>query len=137
MTLAAWVNRNQQDVITNMQEENRILKRKRKGRRIRFTDDKRRHLAVKGKALGRKVLREVGSIVTSDTILRRHKKLIAQNASADCFATTITKQRSQRASGNHRHSGSGRARSGRYRFQGDRLGHPFLEACSLLSCLAE
>jgi hypothetical protein len=33
---------------------------------------------VKGKALGRKVLREVGSIVTPDTILRWHKRLIAQ-----------------------------------------------------------
>ncbi len=70
VTLAGWVNRNQQDVITYIQEENRILKSKFKGKRIRFTDDERRRLAVKGKALGRKVLREVGSIVTPDTILR-------------------------------------------------------------------
>ena len=33
---------------------------------------------MKEKALGREVLREVGSIVTPDTTLRRHKKLIAQ-----------------------------------------------------------
>ena len=47
---------------------NRILKHKLKGKRIRFTDDERRRLAVKGKALGRKVLREVASIVTPNTI---------------------------------------------------------------------
>ena len=39
-----------------------------RSKRICFTDDERRRLAVKGKALGRKVLREVASIVTPDTI---------------------------------------------------------------------
>ncbi len=77
VTLAGWINRQQQDVIAYVQEENRILKSKFKGKRIRFTDDERRRLAVKGKALGRKVLREVASIVTPDTILAWHRKLIA------------------------------------------------------------
>ena len=75
---AGWINRHEQDVITYIQEENRILKGKRKSKRIRFTDDERRRLAVKGKALGRKVLRDVASIVTPDTILAWHRKLIAQ-----------------------------------------------------------
>ena len=78
VSLAGWINRHQQDVIAYIQEENRILKSKLKGKRIRFTDDERRRLAVKGKALGRKVLREVASIVTPDTILAWHRKLIAQ-----------------------------------------------------------
>ena len=78
VSLAGWVNRHQQDVITYIQEENRILKGKLKGKRIRFTDDERRRLAVKGKALGRKILHEVASIVTPDTILAWHRKLIAQ-----------------------------------------------------------
>ncbi len=69
VALAGWINRHQQDVIDYIQEENRILKHKLKGKRIRFTDDERRRLAVKGKILGRKVLREVASIVTPDTIL--------------------------------------------------------------------
>ena len=77
MALAGWMNRHQQDVIAYIQEENRILKHKLKGKRIRFTDDERRRLAVKGKALGRRVLRDVASIVTPDTILRWHRKLIA------------------------------------------------------------
>lgn len=78
VTLAGWINRQQLDVIAYIQEENRILKNKLKGKRIRFTDDERRRLAVKGKVLGRKVLREVASIVTPDTILAWHRKLIAQ-----------------------------------------------------------
>ena len=65
-------------MIAYIQEENRILKHKLKGKRFRFTDDERRRLAVKGRALGRKVLREVASIVTPDTILAWHRKLIAQ-----------------------------------------------------------
>jgi putative transposase len=46
--------------------------------RIRLTDDQRRMLAVKGKALGRKTLRELTTIVTPDTILRWHRELVAQ-----------------------------------------------------------
>ncbi len=53
VSLAGWINRQQQDVIACIQEENRILKNKLKGKRIRFTDDERRRLAVKGRALGR------------------------------------------------------------------------------------
>ncbi|MCB9854677.1 MAG: transposase [Phycisphaerales bacterium] len=78
VTLAGWINRQQNDVIAYIQEENRILKCKLKGKRIRFTDDERRRLAVKGKVLGRKALRQFASIVTPDTILAWHRKLIAQ-----------------------------------------------------------
>ncbi len=42
---AAWINRQQQDVVAYIQEENRILKSKLEGKRIRFTDDERRRLA--------------------------------------------------------------------------------------------
>lgn len=62
VTLAGWINRHQQDVITYLQEENRVLKSKFKGKRIRLTDDERRRLAVKGKILGRKLLGEVASM---------------------------------------------------------------------------
>ncbi|QDU92425.1 integrase core domain-containing protein [Lignipirellula cremea] len=47
-------------------------------KRIRLTDDQRRILAVKGKALGRKTLRELTTIVTPDTILRWHRELVAK-----------------------------------------------------------
>ncbi len=76
--VAGWINRHQLDVIAYIQEENKILKSKLKGKRIRFTDDERRRLAVKGRALGSRVLREVASIVTPNTILAWHRKLIAR-----------------------------------------------------------
>ncbi len=59
VTLAGWINRQQQDVIGYIQEENRVLKSRCKGKRIRSTDDERRRLAVEGKVLSRTVLREV------------------------------------------------------------------------------
>jgi hypothetical protein len=36
---------------------------------LRFTDDQRRRLAVKAKGLGRKMLVELGTIVTPKTLL--------------------------------------------------------------------
>ncbi|MHC5108847.1 MAG: helix-turn-helix domain-containing protein [Planctomycetota bacterium] len=78
VSLAGWINRQQQDVIAHIQEENKVLKSKLKGKRIQFTDDERRCLAAKGKILGRRVLIEFASIVTPDTILACHRKLIAR-----------------------------------------------------------
>lgn len=76
---AGWVNRHQTQLITYLIEENRVLKEQLEsgGRRLRFTDDQRRRLAAKGKPLGRKVLRRIAAIVTPDTILAWHRKLIA------------------------------------------------------------
>ena len=66
VTLAGWINRHQQQVIEYLVEENRVLKEQLKGRRLRLTDDQRRRLAVKGQRLGRRVLRQVATIVTPD-----------------------------------------------------------------------
>ncbi|HQU43136.1 MAG: hypothetical protein B7Z73_05100 [Planctomycetia bacterium 21-64-5] len=46
--------------------------------RLRLTDDERRVLAVKGKALDRRMLEKVSVIVTPDTILRWHRELVAK-----------------------------------------------------------
>jgi putative transposase len=74
---AGWVNRRQQDVIAYLQEENSVLREQLGGCRLRFTDDQRRRLGAKGKALGRKVLTEFAGIVTPDTILRWYRRLVA------------------------------------------------------------
>jgi hypothetical protein len=47
-----------------------ILREQLGGRRLRFTDAQRRRLAAKAKALGGRVLDQLGGLVTPDTILR-------------------------------------------------------------------
>jgi hypothetical protein len=47
-------------------------------KRLRLSRDQRRWLAVKGRILGRKWLRETGTLFTPDTILRWHRTLLAQ-----------------------------------------------------------
>ena len=76
--LAGWVNRQQQEVIDYLRTENQILKEKIGKRRILLNDDQRRRLAVKGKVLGRKLLGQIGTLVTPDTILRWHHLLVAK-----------------------------------------------------------
>ena len=77
MSLAGWVHREHQRTIEYLIEENRVLKEQLKGRRLRLTDDQRRRLAAKGKRVGRRVLDRVATIVTPDTIMRWHRRLIA------------------------------------------------------------
>jgi len=78
MMFAGWVNRHQLDLIDYLQEENRLLKARLGGRRIRFTDAERRGLARKAHVLGRKALKELDTLVTPDTLLRWHRELVAK-----------------------------------------------------------
>ena len=78
MYVAAWVNREQQEIIEYLRSENQVLREKLGKKRILLNDDQRRRLAVAGKVLGRKALKHVASIVTPDTILRWHRELVAQ-----------------------------------------------------------
>jgi hypothetical protein len=76
--LFGWLEREQRDVIEFLPEENRVLKRQLRGRRLRLCDDERRRLAVLGERLGRRVLAKVTSLVRPETILRWHGELIAR-----------------------------------------------------------
>ncbi len=78
IALAGWLNRHQQAVIDYLIEENRVLKEQLEGQRLRFTDEQRIRLAVKAKVLGRRLLDEIETLVTPDTLLAWHRKLIAQ-----------------------------------------------------------
>jgi putative transposase len=78
IVLAGWMNQRQQSVIEYLREENRVLREQLGERRLRFTDDQRRRLAVRAKGLGRKLLAQVATLVTPDTLLAWHRKLIAQ-----------------------------------------------------------
>jgi transposase InsO family protein len=78
LIFAGWVNRSQQDAIEYLQEENRVLREQLGGKRSVFTDGQRRRLAAKAKAIGRKRLFEIGTLVTPDTLLRWYRRLIAK-----------------------------------------------------------
>jgi putative transposase len=78
MIAAGWVPRHQLIVIEFLQAENRLLKHRLRGRRIRFTDAERALLARKAKAVGRKALLELDTIVSPDTLLRWHRRLVAE-----------------------------------------------------------
>ena len=76
LVFAGLVNRQQASAIDFLREENRVL-RELLGNRVRLHNGQRRRLAAKGKPLGRRVLDQVSTIVTPDTILRWHRQLIA------------------------------------------------------------
>ena len=76
--MGGWLHREQADVIAFLREENRLLKARLAGRRLRFDDGERRRLAELGHRLGRRLLAQVATIVTPDTILRWHRELVAR-----------------------------------------------------------
>src|ERR1700704_2632378 len=78
MVVSGWVHRQQLIVIEYLQVENRLLKEHLRGKRIRFTDAERALLAQKAKAVGRKALLKLETIVTPDTLMRWHRRLVAQ-----------------------------------------------------------
>ena len=77
-TLAGWLNQHQQHAIEYLLAENRVLREQIGPRRIRFTDDQRRRLALKAKTVRRRILNRIATIVTPETLMTWHRKLIAQ-----------------------------------------------------------
>ena len=55
-----------------------MLKNRLRGKLIRFTHAERALLARKAKAVGRKALMELGTIVSPNTLMRWHQRLVAQ-----------------------------------------------------------
>src|SRR5215472_10451553 len=78
ISFAGWINQRQQQVIDYLVEENRVFREQIGNRRMRFSDDQRRRLAARAKEIGRKLLKEVATIVTPETLLAWHRKLIAK-----------------------------------------------------------
>src|SRR5215510_17031 len=76
--VAGWLQRHQQQVITYLLEENRVLKAQLGGRRLHLTDRERRRLATLAHPIGPQRLKEVATLVTPDTRMRWYKRLIAQ-----------------------------------------------------------
>ena len=76
--LVGWVQREQLELIDYLRAENRVLRELLGKKRILLNDDQRRVLAVKGKILGRKRMLDVGPLFSPDTILRWHRRLVAE-----------------------------------------------------------
>src|ERR671933_2757760 len=76
--VAGWLQRHQQQVITYLLAENRVLKAQLGGRRLRLTDTERRRLAALAYPLGRKRLKEMATLVTPETLMRWYHRLTDQ-----------------------------------------------------------
>jgi hypothetical protein len=72
------MNQQQLQLIHSLREENRVLREQLGGKRLRLDDDQRRRLAARAKGLKRKLLQEVATLVTPETLLAWHRRLIAQ-----------------------------------------------------------
>jgi hypothetical protein len=82
ISLAGWLNQQQQDALEYLQEENRVLREQLGGKRLRFSDDQRRRSAVRAKKLGWRMLHQLTTIVTPSTLLAWPRRLIARNMMA-------------------------------------------------------
>ena len=78
MLVAGWLQRQPAATIDYLKSENRMLRPRLGGRRVIFSDAERRQLAEKARALGRKALHELGTIVTPETLLPWHPELVAR-----------------------------------------------------------
>src|SRR5215469_17705295 len=72
------MNQRQLRMIDYLRQENRVLREQLAGRRLRLNHDQRRRLAARAKQLGRKCLADMATIVSPETWLAWHRKLIAQ-----------------------------------------------------------
>ena len=64
ISLAGWLNKQQQTLIDYPIIENRVLKEQLGDQRIRFTDKQRMALAAKAKKLSRELLNDIDTLVT-------------------------------------------------------------------------
>ncbi len=74
MMVGGWIHREQEAVVAYQKEEIRALTEMLGGKRMRFTDAQRRRLALKAQPLSHAKLRELGSLVTPDTLTRWFRK---------------------------------------------------------------
>lgn len=77
LLFAGFVNREQAKVVDYLREENRVLRELLGQRRLQLSDCQRARLATRAKELGRSTLAAIATIVTPDTLLRWHHRLVA------------------------------------------------------------
>jgi hypothetical protein len=79
MMVSGLVHRHQLIVIEFLQAENHLLQERLRGKRMRFTDAERALLARNAKGVVRKILLELDTIVSPDTLLRWHQRLVPRS----------------------------------------------------------
>jgi hypothetical protein len=81
--LTGWLDRREREAVAYLIEENRILRRQLRPRRLHLTGADRRRLAARAHRVGRAALREIATIARPDTLLRWHRRLIARKWTYD------------------------------------------------------
>jgi hypothetical protein len=80
--LSGWIHREHETIVAYQKEEIRALREMLGGKRLRFTDAQRRRLALKARLLSHARLRELGSLVTPDTLARWFRKYRVRSTTA-------------------------------------------------------
>ena len=78
VTLAGWMNRQQQDVIAYLKTENQILREKLGAKRLLLNQQQKCRLAAAAARLGKDVLRGVANLFSPETLLRWNRSFIAR-----------------------------------------------------------
>ena len=91
--LAGWISRQQLIVVEYLKAENRMLRARLNGRSLRFTYKERALLARKAFGIPRKVLLDLGTIVTPDTLLRWHGNWSLANSTSATGASLDARKR--------------------------------------------
>ena len=63
LAITGWLDRRARETLAYLIEENRFLRRQIARRRLLFTDEDRRRLAVRAHTLGRQALRDIATVV--------------------------------------------------------------------------
>jgi len=92
ISVAGGINQQQQHAIEYLREENRVLCVQLGSRRLRLTEHQRRGLAAKAKRLGRKVLGDVATIVTPETLMRWHGNSLRVNTTEVNVAVRVDRR---------------------------------------------
>jgi putative transposase len=78
VALAGYINRQQQDMIAYLQEENRVLREKLGSKRLILNVAQKRRLATAAVKLGRNVIHGMATLFSPETLLKWHRVFVAR-----------------------------------------------------------
>jgi len=87
VAIAGWMNRQQQEAISYLREENRILREKLGHKRILLNVAQKRRLAAAAVRLPRQLLREVGTLFSPGRLLKPTRSVATNSIKSPPTAT--------------------------------------------------